>query len=116
MKLTLPFPPSSNRYWRTTVRGGWPHTYVSQEARQYRALAYWQARQRGAQPLDGEIRIKGVLYFPDRRGDLSNRIKVLEDALQGACYHDDKQLVELHWFRAIDKQNPRVEIEILEAK
>jgi Holliday junction resolvase RusA-like endonuclease len=37
---------------------------------------------------------------------------VLEDALNGLAYEDDKQIVELHAYRYDDKKNPRIEIEV----
>lgn len=113
MNLTLPLPPSANRYWRTTVRAGFPHTYVSPEAKQYKALAYWTAKKQGAEPLDGEVIVRGTVYFPNRRGDLDNRTKILLDALEGVAYHDDKQVWGIQWSRETDKTNPRVELEIV---
>jgi Holliday junction resolvase RusA-like endonuclease len=57
-----------------------------------------------------------VVYRPRKAGDLSNRIKVLEDALNGIAWIDDKQIVEIHARREDDASNPRVEVRIEEAK
>ena len=115
MKLVLDFPPSSNRYWRSTVRGGRVHVYKTDEAKAYQAKAYWMARKQNHTILDGPVIVRGTIYFPNKRGDLTNRIKVLEDAIQGAAYHDDKQVVRIDISKAIDRENPRVELDITNA-
>ena len=42
----------------------------------------------------------------------SNRIKVLEDALQGVAFLNDSQVVELTAALAEDKANPRMEVTV----
>ena len=111
MNLILNLPPSANRAWRHTNG----RTYMTREAKAYKELTYWKAKQQGAKPLEGPVILRGTIYFPNQRGDLSNRIKVLEDALQGAAYVNDSQVVRIDLSKAIDKKNPRVELEILEA-
>ena len=109
--LTLPYPPSANRYWRT-FRG---MTVVSPEARAYKANARLRALAQGVRPLDGPVRLVLRVYRPRKAGDLSNRIKVLEDALCGVAFEDDDQVVAIEATRLDDKENPRVEIEVMEA-
>jgi crossover junction endodeoxyribonuclease RusA len=106
--LELPYPPSANRYWRS-FRG---RVVVSSEARQYKLDVAMLARIAGVRPTDEPVSLTLEIYRPQRRGDLSNRIKVLEDALQGVAYHDDAQVVELHAKRFDDKKHPRVNITI----
>lgn len=72
------------------------------------------ARQQGAQVLHGAICVSVDIYRPRRVGDLSNRYKVLEDALIGVCYEDDEQIVDIHMRRFDCKSNPRVEVDIQE--
>jgi len=109
ISLTLPYPPSTNRYWRTNKKG---HVYVSPEAKRYKTEVGWLVRAAGVDPLEGDIFITARVYRPQRSGDLSNRQKVLEDALQGYAYEDDKQIAGYYFTRHEDKRNPRVEIEI----
>jgi crossover junction endodeoxyribonuclease RusA len=90
--FTLPYPPSANRYWRSF--GG--HVVVSTEAKQYKASAALMARSSGVIPVDGDVVLHLDVYRPRKAGDLSNRIKVLEDALIGVAYIDDAQVVEIH--------------------
>ena len=112
VKVTLDYPPSSNRYWRH-VDG---KVLLSAAARDYRRLAGLQAACAGMRaPLEGPVVVTLTLYRPAKRGDLDNRVKVLLDALNGIAYRDDSQVVELHAYRREDRANPRVEVDVMEA-
>ena len=50
------------------------------------------------------------VYRPRRVGDLDNRIKCLQDAMEGFAYDDDKQISSIFATRHDDKENPRVEV------
>lgn len=109
--LSLPSPPSSNRYWRN-YNG---RIVVSQEAKAYKAECGWMAKsQMDCEPLTGDVAVSVRWFRPARRGDLQNRQKIFLDALQGIAYVDDKQVAELHMYRDYDKANPRIEVEIWE--
>jgi crossover junction endodeoxyribonuclease RusA len=113
LKLTLPYPPSSNRYWKVW-RG---RAVVSAEAKSYKQGVRLRALTEGfRKPLACPLVLSLVVYRPRKAGDLSNRIKVLEDALNGIAWIDDKQIVEIHARREDDASNPRVEVRIEEAK
>lgn len=92
----VPFPPSYNVYWRTNRKTC--SSYVSPEAKQYKTGAGWAAKGAGVQIIAAPtpVALKLDLYFPRDAGDASNRIKVLEDALSGIAYDDDKQVVHLN--------------------
>jgi crossover junction endodeoxyribonuclease RusA len=110
MKIVLPYPPSANRYWRS---------YRDKVVRSDEAIAYWKevdylCREADLTPCDGELVINLDLYRPRKRGDLDNHIKVVLDALQSWAYTNDDQVVEIHAYRHDDKDNPRVEVEVLE--
>lgn len=108
--LTLPYPVSANRYWKTAARGGRAMTYVSGEAKDYRAKVAAIARARGIfSPMYGRVEVAVQLY-PHRpldhkkrmrdHGaawddtvsciDLDNANKVLLDSLKGVVIQDDK--------------------------
>lgn len=106
--LTLPYPPSANRYWRY-VRN---HPVVSADAKAYRDGAGMMARHQGIAPFTGKVAMYIELYRPQKSGDLDNRIKILADALKGVAYNDDDQIVEIHARLHDDKANPRAEVEI----
>lgn len=106
MTLTLPLPPSANRYWRN-VRG---RVLVSREARAYRTQCATAAMMQRAALVHGDVSIVGTVYFADRRRDLDGAIKVLLDSLEGVCYANDRQVAHIDLRRAVDKSAPRVEI------
>lgn len=109
--LTLPYPVSANRYWRTYMPKGFkaPVTTLSQEAKDYKAQVGWLAKAAGVrQPLACRVAIAYTL-FPKRPLDwqkrmakdpmnwddgvqcidLDNAQKVLMDALKGVVIQDD---------------------------
>jgi Holliday junction resolvase RusA-like endonuclease len=106
-RLVLPYPPSSNDYWRT-AKG---HTYLSSMARDYKKAV--EKICEGCQPFRGPVRLTALVYRPVRRGDLTNRCKVLEDSLQAIAYIDDKQIVKAVYELFDDTGNPRVEVEVV---
>ncbi|QRK08087.1 RusA family crossover junction endodeoxyribonuclease [Archangium violaceum] len=111
IRLTLPYPPSANTYWKPARGRG---LVPSDEARRYKAAVAQLAKANGVQPLKGPVRLTLRAYRPRRVGDLDNLRKVLLDALQGWAFLDDDQVSEDHGYRLDDAKNPRVEV-LLEA-
>lgn len=107
-QVILPYPPSSNRYWRV-FRG---RPVVSSEARAYRQQAAALAVAAGVTPITGPVAVRLEVYRPARRGDLDNSLKVLLDSLRGVAYHDDSQIVQLTATRHEDPRNGRVVVSI----
>jgi len=105
---TLPMPPSANVYWRN-VKG---KTLVSAEAKSYKKEVAKLAHRLGMRPLNGDVRLVIQVYRNQASGDLSNRIKVIEDALNGVGYFDDSQVVQILAQRLDDKGNGRIVIGI----
>lgn len=103
MIFTVPFPPSTNKIWRSV--GG--RSILSEKARDYKTDAVAdiidQCAKAGGPPPRYDCRLMFALYLspPDRRRrDISNFIKLLEDC----CVHagvmvDDKLVDELHVYR-----------------
>lgn len=113
MIFVLPFPPSSNRYWRIW-RG---RAVVSTEARQYKNGVRLRLLSDGyRKPLAGPVVLTASFYRPRRVGDTDNMLKVLQDALNGVAWEDDSQVTEIHAYRMDDKENPRVVVRVEEAK
>ena len=98
--MMLPYPPSSNRYWRH-FRG---RTVRSSEANKYRVAVGVCASYSGlTERLNGPVRVCATLH-PKRtkkgeasktRLDLDNCVKVLLDALQGIAFENDRQVEDL---------------------
>ena len=100
--VRLPVPPSARDYWRV-----WRNRAVrTKEAEQYCAIVRASI---GARALyHGELAIAVTWFREARRGDLDNRLKILLDALQGALYVNDCQVVELHAFRKEAPTDPHM--------
>jgi Holliday junction resolvase RusA-like endonuclease len=113
LKLTLPYPPSSNRYWRMDKRG---FNYVSAEARKYKTAVHEIAALAGVVPLEGAVSLQVDVYRPQRSGDLDNRLKICLDCCQGLLFVNDNQVVKIVMRRFEDKTNPRLEISVSEVK
>tara|TARA_R110000782_G_scaffold30348_6_gene75525 strand:+ start:24763 stop:25146 length:384 start_codon:yes stop_codon:yes gene_type:complete len=100
LQLTLPWPPSVNRYWRSVPmgRGRGVRVLISREGRAFRRDAVARLaglRPRG--PLRGRLDVRIELCAPTRRAlDIDNRLKALLDAMQQAgVYRDDGQIDRL---------------------
>lgn len=110
LTVTLPVPPSYNRYWRSSARGG----YISQEGRVFKVKASRVLAALQAKPFQGSVGIRLRFYLARKNADMDNRIKQIQDCMQGHFYNDDKQVVEIHALRFDDPKNPRVEVEVWE--
>lgn len=123
--LTLPYPISANRYWRSFAHKstGRTITVVSPEAKSYKSEVGWLAKEAGIRaPLLGRINLEYTLHpkrpqdwerrqRKDPAGwedsvqcmDLDNAQKVLLDALKCIVFADDK------WVRRIvaERGEPR---------
>lgn len=107
--VTLPLPPSTNNAYRNAGLG----RALTAEARAWKQSAAWLVhvdyRDQGKPALSPPLTLSLFLYLPsERRADISNRIKLVEDVLCAALGVDDHHVHELHCFRAVDRQNPRL--------
>jgi len=93
MKLTLPFPPSVNSYWRNTRKG----VLISASGRSFRTNAigavYEQLKKR-PKPITVNVEVALVLYPPSKQSrDLDNYLKAIFDSLTHAgVWADDSQV------------------------
>jgi crossover junction endodeoxyribonuclease RusA len=92
-KITLPWPPSMNTYWRAVPMGNMARNILSRSGRLYRERAITAIKEAGAQEkvLSGRLSLGVMLCAPDRRlRDLDNFCKPILDALShGKVYEDD---------------------------
>jgi len=131
IKLTLPYPVSVNRYWRSYVPRGWNRALVvvSGEAKEYRRKVKLLALEAGIRDtLSGRVRVHIDLY-PERPQDwrkratrdtmhwdetvrcidLDNARKVLYDALSGVLWVDDSQI----WADSGERMEPDGEARVV---
>lgn len=109
LTVTLPWPVSANVYWRTRVVKNVAMTYVSSEAKAYKAEVGYLLEAAGCTtPFPGRVEVHMTLYphrpldyqkrmrtlgasWDDgvRSIDLDNAIKVTLDAMKGIAFEDD---------------------------
>lgn len=105
MVLTLPMPPSVNALYGRVNRDA-----IEARDAYKRDVARLCGRYRN--PFAGPVAVVMEIYFERRGSDLSNRVKLTEDALNGICWVDDGQIEEAHQFKRIDRANPRVVVTV----
>lgn len=132
IELVLPYPISSNRYWRPVRIGNHITIVPTAEAKAYRKEVSALATRAGVTQLRGRLAMTLRLYpnrpqdwakrarkDPDNWADtvqcidLGNCEKVLSDALNGIAWEDDKQLHRIQLERAEpDEHGARVVVTI----
>jgi crossover junction endodeoxyribonuclease RusA len=116
MRLTLPWPPSANTYYRHVSRGPLAgRTLLSEAGRAYRKAVdavVAQARARKALAVPLEIRI--AAFPPDRRKrDLDNLLKSVLDCLEASGVIENDNLIEsLSIYRAERVAGGQLEVQI----
>jgi crossover junction endodeoxyribonuclease RusA len=99
IEIDLPFPPSTNTYWRHVVLGKSARTLISKRGRVYRQAVADEVlvALSSVSALAGPLACELELYPPDaRRRDVDNYAKALLDALDHAdVYGDDSQIRDL---------------------
>jgi crossover junction endodeoxyribonuclease RusA len=111
--ITLPYPPSVNRYWRK-----WRNRMViSNEGRAYRLRVGGVVLQAGNPTFGDEpVRLDMLVFRPDRRKrDIDNIRKAVYDAIEAVgVLDDDNQIVQDSADKTpdIDRHNPRVVVTI----
>ena len=107
--LTLPEPPSANRWWR---RSG-TRMHLSSAAKKYKAAVGQLA---GTLPCyGGPVRLVVIWHRGRKSGDLDKRLGVMLDALQGVLYENDSQIIEIHARRFDTPRKPQVIVTVTEA-
>jgi len=116
MKITLPYPPSVNNYWKSRWTGKFIQHYITPQGRAFRqsvirSLTDWDM-------LLGPLALRVEVHPPDRRArDLDNVLKALLDSLEHAgVYENDSQIEELYLRKMRDPAPPgRVEVTVTQA-
>lgn len=116
---------------RIVTIGERPSVIKSKEAIAFERDALRQIPPKAKQRLEGPVRVTLRMFYASDRPDLDESIvlDVLQDRygkrdgpelgekgtrvlLQAGVYRNDRQVREKHVYHAIDKRNPRVEIEV----
>ena len=103
--------PSVNSIWKKSRKGG---VYLSKEADEFKQAIGWIAVSQRIKPLSGSIKIYVEWHCKKGgRGDLDNRMKVIQDWLNWIAYKDDSQIKEIH---ALKIENSTFDGAIIEVK
>jgi crossover junction endodeoxyribonuclease RusA len=108
--ITVPIPPSANEYWVPARGRG---LVPSKKAMAYKATVARVCLDAKLVPLLGDVMLRGEVYQGRDNRDLGNCLKVLEDALEGYAYLNDKQVRRYSDFgfaAETDPKNPRIEL------
>lgn len=88
--LTLPYPPSANRYWASRVCGKRAIPYVTADAKAFKAQVFALVRAAGiTAPITGRVQLDVKLY-PHRPLDWQKRMRAA-----GAAWDDTVQCIDL---------------------
>ncbi len=117
MRAVLPYPPSTNRIWRSfALPGGGVRVVLTPEARRYKQEVFWRAKAAGMHVIGGPVAVSIRLVPPGKRSiDVDNCIKVTLDALEDVAYRNDRQVRRIYAEVAEpDKGNARLEVVVTE--
>lgn len=109
--VSAPLPPSSNHIYANAAKG----RVLTKEARAYKEevgnilMTQWAKKRCPEPPFAFYLHLR----LPDlRRADLTNRIKLIEDAVFSHLGHDDSLVYESHQFKYVCPDNPGVAVEL----
>lgn len=112
ISFTIPGPPKVLKRHRISKWGGMYDP--SKKDKEPIAMLGLEARLKAKKPiLTGKVSLKVIYYGLRSNADLSNGIKLIEDALNGVMWLDDKQVCILSVFRCDGKPH-RTEVVIEE--
>lgn len=106
--------PSKSNCYKVVILNGHGSLAKLNVLREYEKSFYLQCGMRNAN-IKGFFKLSVDVYHENMRPDLDNGMKILLDCLQ-ACkaIQNDRQCVELHARKLIDRNNPRIEFVIEE--
>lgn len=106
--------PSKSNSYRIGVANG-RHTLIKTDAlRKYEKLFYIQCRNRNAM-ISGYFGLRVKVFYASQRLDLDNSLKIILDCLQSArVITNDNRCVHIEADKYLDKENPRIELELWE--
>ena len=111
MFVSLPWPRvSTNHLWQRTANG----MRLSPAARAWKDAAIVEIRTSGQRLPSGLLSATFWFYRPNlQRCDVDNKIKAVQDAIFAAFEADDAAVNEIHAYRLLDRERPRVDVQIV---
>jgi len=92
VKLTLPYPPSVNTYWRANGK----RRYISKEGVEFADAVKKIVNESGSIRFGDKLVAMSIMIHPrsKRKFDLDNTLKAILDALMKAGMYDDDSQIE----------------------
>jgi len=111
----VPAPISANGLYRIAARP-FPRIYMTQDGKDLKEAYQWQLKTQWRQrPIKKGVELILYIYYPDKkRRDADNAMKIVFDALKQIVFEDDSQVMHYSVYKRVDKQNPRVDIDVQE--
>lgn len=107
-------PPSKSNQYRIITLNGHGSLAKTNGMKEYEKNFYKQCSLRDRN-IKGFFKIDVDVYFKSNQPDIDNSLKVIMDCLQSCkAILNDRQCVEIHARKLIDKINPRIEFVIEE--
>ena len=115
IKVIIKFPGLFTSINLQHSRGKYGNVFLTDEARAYKEMVGWEARQAyKGKLIEGDVIVTAWYYFSNKRRKDALNDKLTWDALEGIIYKDDKQISDAHIHRRYDTDNPRTKIVITE--
>lgn len=88
-------------------------TYTPARTVKAEDLVKFYARKARIPKLTGPVKLTATFYRQDAHAcDVDNLAKLVQDALNGLAYEDDRQIVVLTAVKVIDREQPRTEVSV----
>ena len=106
--------PSKSNCYRISTRGKFARLYKTIHLKAYENSFAKQIRHHKGLNITTHFKLFLAVYFPSRRSDIDNSLKVVLDCLEMAkAIKNDNLCYELEVYKRIDKENPRIEFELI---
>ena len=108
--------PSKSNSYKIISFAGHASLAKTKALKEYENAFYLQCQCRGID-ITGWFKIEIRVFHENNRPDLDNGLKILLDCLQSCkVIRNDRQCTEIHAYKFVDKNNPRVEMAIEEVE
>jgi crossover junction endodeoxyribonuclease RusA len=115
LSFTIPGAPHGKERPRLGKDG---HVYTPKTTRTYEHAVKMHAlvathRARWRPTPEAKFAVTMRVYFAtERRADVDNVMKAVSDAMNGVVYPDDSLIAEMHMYKSLDRERPRVEVTV----
>lgn len=88
--------------------------YMNKDGKDFKQKLSLLAKQQKAVLIDGYVKLKFEWHCLKKgRGDLDNKLKVIQDGLNGVAYNDDKQIIAIEAYKIMNSSFEGAIIEVI---